>query len=67
MTRKRRGPNLSTVSMTMNPDERVRFRLAVSHADVPAGVLVSRWAKRYLARHGISVQPLDSDAPDDEE
>lgn len=39
----------------MNPEERVRFRLAVTHADVPAGVLVDRWARRYLARVGIKV------------
>ena len=53
MGRKRRGPDLQTVGVTMTPDERVRFRLAVTHADVPAGTLVDRWARNYLTRVGI--------------
>lgn len=51
----------------MTPQERIRFRLAVSHADVPAGVLVSRWAKRYLARNGISVATIDTDNTDNDD
>ena len=66
MGRKRRGDNLQTVGITMNPEERVRFRLAVTHADVPAGVLVDRWARRYLARQGIRVgAPTDDTEQED--
>lgn len=67
MGRKRRGPDLLTVGVTMTPDERVRFRLAVTHADVPAGTLVDRWAPNYLKRAGIrygGTQPGTNDKED---